>query len=126
MGLALVAAAIVFHWIPVNHDLSLKEGVNVGAPAKVILVCMILYVGFYSSGMGNTAWLSSEFFPLEIRAYGISSPCSTIHRSELTILFRYDDAYNVLLGIQRHCRLHIFDSNGEYHSERGVRFRKFS
>ncbi|KAH0362696.1 general substrate transporter, partial [Aureobasidium melanogenum] len=70
MGLSLILAAIAFHWIPVNHDLTLKAGVSVGVPAKLVLVCMVVYVGFYSSGMGNTAWLSSEFFPMEIRAMG--------------------------------------------------------
>ncbi|KAL9109912.1 MAG: hypothetical protein Q9227_005435 [Pyrenula ochraceoflavens] len=70
MGLFLVAAAVAFHWIPVNHDLTLQENAKVGAPAIVVLVSMICYVGFYSSGMGNTAWLSSEFFPMEVRAMG--------------------------------------------------------
>lgn len=31
---------------------------------------MVFYVGFYSSGMGCTAWMSSEFFPMEVRAMG--------------------------------------------------------
>lgn len=66
---SLAVAAVVFHWIPVNHDLTL-ETTNVGWPAYVVPVCMICYVGFYSSGMGNTAWLSSEFYPIEIRAMG--------------------------------------------------------
>jgi SP family myo-inositol transporter-like MFS transporter 13 len=70
MGLALILAAIAFHWIPVNHVLTLKANASVGIPAKLVLVCMVVYVGFYSSGMGNTAWLSSEFFPMEIRAMG--------------------------------------------------------
>lgn len=56
--------------VPVNHDLTLKNPGVVGAPAIVVLICMIVYVGFYSSGMGNTAWLSSEFFPMEVRAMG--------------------------------------------------------
>ncbi|TKA76957.1 hypothetical protein B0A49_01732 [Cryomyces minteri] len=70
MGLFLVIAAVAFHWIPVNHDLSLKEGTKVGGPAIVVLVSMVCYVAFYSSGMGNTAWLSSEFYPMEVRAMG--------------------------------------------------------
>jgi SP family myo-inositol transporter-like MFS transporter 13 len=69
MALFLALAAICFHWIPVNHDLTLKS-TKIGWPAYVVLVCMIIYVGFYSSGMGNTAWLSSEFFPMEVRAMG--------------------------------------------------------
>jgi MFS transporter, SP family, solute carrier family 2 (myo-inositol transporter), member 13 len=64
MAASLALAAIIFHWIPVNHDLTLKND-HVGWPAYVVLVCMIFYVGFYSSGMGNTAWLSSEFYPME-------------------------------------------------------------
>ncbi|MCJ1259176.1 myo-inositol transporter [Lignoscripta atroalba] len=69
MALFLALAAVCFHWIPVNHDLSLKD-TKVGWPANVVLVCMVFYVAFYSSGMGNTAWLSSEFFPMEVRALG--------------------------------------------------------
>lgn len=67
MALFLALAAVVFHWIPINHDLTLKTD-KVSWPAYVVLMCMILYVAFYSSGMGNTAWLSSEFFPMEVRA----------------------------------------------------------
>jgi len=71
MGAALIAAAILFHWIPVNlKTLELAPGAKLGAPEILVLVCMILYVGFYSSGMGNTAWLSSELFPMEVRAMG--------------------------------------------------------
>ncbi|TVY52323.1 Myo-inositol transporter 1 [Lachnellula cervina] len=69
MALFLALAAVAFHWIPINHDLTLKS-TKVGWPAYVVLASMIIYVGFYSSGMGNTAWLSSEFFPMEVRAYG--------------------------------------------------------
>jgi SP family myo-inositol transporter-like MFS transporter 13 len=69
MTLFLTLAAVAFHWIPINHDLSLAT-TEVGWPAYMVLACMILYVAFYSSGMGNTAWLSSEFFPMEVRAYG--------------------------------------------------------
>lgn len=69
MALFLALAAIIFVWIPVNHDLTLKNS-HVGWPADVVLVCMVFYVAFYSSGMGNTAWLSSEFYPMEVRAMG--------------------------------------------------------
>ena len=69
MALFLTLAAVAFHWIPINHDLTLQTK-KIEWPAYVVLVCMIFYVGFYSSGIGNTAWLSSEFFPMEVRAYG--------------------------------------------------------
>ncbi|CAH0027289.1 unnamed protein product [Clonostachys rhizophaga] len=70
MGLALLVAAVCFKWIPVNKDLSVTTDGSIGWPAIVVLISMVLFVGFYSSGIGNTAWLSSEFFPLEIRAMG--------------------------------------------------------
>ncbi|KAH7157786.1 general substrate transporter [Dactylonectria estremocensis] len=70
MSLALVIAAVCFRWIPINDDLSLAEGAKVGWSAIVVLVSMVFFVGFYSSGIGNTAWLSSEFFPMQVRAMG--------------------------------------------------------
>ena len=69
MALFLAIAAVAFHWIPINHDLTLKSN-DIGWPAYTVLACMVIYVAFYSSGMGNTAWLSSEFFPMEVRSYG--------------------------------------------------------
>lgn len=69
MALFLALAAVAFHWIPINHDLTLQTN-KIEWPAYVVLMCMIVYVAFYSSGIGNTAWLSSEFFPMEVRAYG--------------------------------------------------------
>lgn len=70
MALFLVVAAVAFHWIPIQHDLSLQQGVKIGWPAILVLVSMVMYVASYSSGIGNTAWLSSEFFPMEVRAMG--------------------------------------------------------
>lgn len=70
MALFLVVAAVAFHWIKTNHDLTLVAGAKVGWPAYLVLVSMICYVAFYSSGLGNTAWLSSEFFPQEVRSVG--------------------------------------------------------
>jgi SP family myo-inositol transporter-like MFS transporter 13 len=43
---------VCFHWIPINHDLTLKSS-HIEAPAYLVLVCMVIYAGFYSSGMGN-------------------------------------------------------------------------
>ncbi|KAH8898909.1 general substrate transporter [Thozetella sp. PMI_491] len=70
MGLFLVVAAICFHWIPINHDLTLVEGAVVGWPAIVVLISMVFYVANYSAGVGNTAWISSELYPMEVRAMG--------------------------------------------------------
>ncbi|KAK2608762.1 hypothetical protein QQS21_002751 [Conoideocrella luteorostrata] len=70
MGLALVLAAVCFTWIPINRDLSLAGSPEVGWPAITVLVSMVVYVAFYSSGIGNTAWLGSEFYPMEVRSMG--------------------------------------------------------
>ncbi|KAK2757396.1 myo-inositol transporter [Colletotrichum kahawae] len=70
MGLFLIVAAVAFKWIPINHGLSLGEGATMGPPAIIVLLSMVFFVGFYSSGIGNTAWLSSEFFAMEVRAIG--------------------------------------------------------
>ena len=57
----------------------------VGRPAYIVLACMIIYVAFYSSGMGNTAWLSSEFFPMEFRAYGTTMLTCTCWGSNIIV-----------------------------------------
>ncbi|KAJ5979077.1 general substrate transporter [Penicillium viridicatum] len=65
----LAVAAIGFHWIPVSHNLTLETN-DIGWPAYLLLASMIIFVVFYSLGIGNLAWVSSEFFPTEIRALG--------------------------------------------------------
>lgn len=62
-----MVAAICFHWIPLNHELELTSDRNKWA-ADVVLVCMVVFVAFYSVGAGNIAWMSSEFYPIEVRA----------------------------------------------------------
>ncbi|KAI5925577.1 general substrate transporter [Camillea tinctor] len=70
MGIFLVVAAVAFLYIPINHDLSIDPNAQVGWPANLVLACIVFYVAFYSSGIGNTAWLSSELFPMEVRSMG--------------------------------------------------------
>ncbi|KAJ5261320.1 general substrate transporter [Penicillium angulare] len=69
MAAFLVIAAIGFHSIPTLPDLTL-ETTNIGWPAYLVLASMIIFVVFYSLGIGNLAWVSSEFFPIEIRTLG--------------------------------------------------------
>ncbi|KAJ8129027.1 hypothetical protein O1611_g4606 [Lasiodiplodia mahajangana] len=70
MGFALIVAAVAFIYIPIRHDLTLEPDTVVGWPAKLVLATVVIYVAFYSSGIGNTAWLSSELFPMEVRSMG--------------------------------------------------------
>lgn len=69
MAASLLCAAVCFHWVPLSHELELTASSG-GWAAKVVLACMVVYVAFYSVGAGNIAWMSSEFFPLEVRAIG--------------------------------------------------------
>lgn len=70
MGFFLIIAAVAFSYIPMNKDLTIVEGASIGWQANLVLASMIFFVAFYSSGIGNTAWLSSEFYPLEVRSMG--------------------------------------------------------
>jgi MFS transporter, SP family, solute carrier family 2 (myo-inositol transporter), member 13 len=70
MSAGLLAVAVAFHFIPVNtHTLAL-ENPQVNAPAIVVLVFIIWFVFFYGVSVGNTAWMSTDFFPMEVRAMG--------------------------------------------------------
>ncbi|KAK9418071.1 putative Major facilitator superfamily (MFS) profile domain-containing protein [Seiridium unicorne] len=70
MGVFLIIAAVAFKYIPMTHDLVIVAGANIGWQANLVLASMICFVAFYSSGIGNTAWLSSELFPMEVRSMG--------------------------------------------------------
>ncbi|KZZ98751.1 General substrate transporter [Moelleriella libera RCEF 2490] len=85
MGLALIAAAVCFRWIPINHDLTLAEASGVGWPAILVLVSMVIFVAFYSSGIGNTAWLGSEFFPMQVRSMGTTMLTMTCWGSNIVV-----------------------------------------
>ncbi|KAE8163705.1 general substrate transporter [Aspergillus tamarii] len=70
MSVGLIAIAVAFCFIPVDLDtLDLKSS-TVSPPAIVVLVFIIWFVIFYGVSVGNTAWMSTDFFPLEVRAMG--------------------------------------------------------
>ena len=70
MSAGLLAVAIAFHFIPVNTKTLELEATSVSAPAIVVLVFIIWFVFFYGVSVGNTAWMSTDFFPMEVRAMG--------------------------------------------------------
>ncbi|KAK7705054.1 hypothetical protein SLS57_010251 [Botryosphaeria dothidea] len=70
MSAGLLAVAVAFSFIPVDTStLELREN-QVTAPAIVVLVFIVWFVFFYGVSVGNTAWMSTDFFPMEVRAVG--------------------------------------------------------
>ncbi|KAJ9655969.1 hypothetical protein H2201_008686 [Coniosporium apollinis] len=69
MATCMLVASIAFKWIPVNHDLELESGA-VGWAGILVLVAIIFYVAFFSSGVATIGWIGTELIPLEVRAIG--------------------------------------------------------
>lgn len=70
MSAGLLAVAIAFSFIPVNTKTLELEATTVSAPAIVVLIFIIWFVFFYGVSVGNTAWMSTDFFSMEVRAMG--------------------------------------------------------
>ena len=70
MSAGLLAVAIAFSFIPVNTKTLVLEATSVTPPAIVVLVFIIWFVFFYGVSVGNTAWMSTDFFPMDVRAMG--------------------------------------------------------
>ena len=70
MAAGLFAVAIAFSFIPIDTQTLELEVTTVTAPAIVVLVFIIWFVAFYGVSVGNTAWMSTDFFPMEVRAMG--------------------------------------------------------
>lgn len=70
MSICMLIAAVSFHYIPINLSTLELETDNVGWPGTLVLVTIICYVGFYSSGVATIAWIGTELMPIEARALG--------------------------------------------------------
>ncbi|KAB8228945.1 uncharacterized protein BDW43DRAFT_322490 [Aspergillus alliaceus] len=70
MSVGLIAVAVAFQFIPVDIDTLELKGNGVSPPAIVVLVFIIWFAVFYGVSVGNTAWMNTDFFPLEVRAMG--------------------------------------------------------
>ena len=69
MSICMMLAAVAFHYIPISKDLVVQSD-NVGWPATLVLVAIIIYVACFSSGVATIAWIGTELIPLEVRAVG--------------------------------------------------------
>lgn len=70
MSAGLLAVAVAFSFIPIDAKTLALEATTVSTPAIVVLVFIIWFVFFYGVSVGNTAWMSTDFFPIEVRAMG--------------------------------------------------------
>lgn len=70
MSAGLLAVAVAFSFIPIDAKTLALEVTTVSTPAIVVLVFIIWFVFFYGVSVGNTAWMSTDFFPIEVRAMG--------------------------------------------------------
>lgn len=70
MSASLIAVAVAFSFIPVNTDTLELQTTSVSPAAIVVLVFIVCFVFFYGVSVGNTAWMSTDFFPMEVRAMG--------------------------------------------------------
>ncbi|BCS04954.1 myo-inositol transporter [Aspergillus luchuensis] len=70
MGVGLLAVAVAFLYLPIDLETLEMQEKEVTTPAIVVLVFIIWFVIFYGVSIGNTAWMSTDFFPMEVRAIG--------------------------------------------------------
>lgn len=70
MSAGLLAVAVAFSFIPINRETLEVTSDNIKTPAIVVLVFIIWFVAFYGVSVGNTAWMSTDFFPVDVRAMG--------------------------------------------------------
>lgn len=71
MCASLIAVAVSFHLVPVNQQtLEVPDYAHMSSPTIVVLVFVLLFVISFGVSVGNTAWMSADFFPLEVRSMG--------------------------------------------------------
>ncbi|KAF2737841.1 general substrate transporter [Polyplosphaeria fusca] len=70
MTVCLVIAAVSFSFIPINLKTLEVESNEIGWPGMALIVTIICFVAFYSSGVATIAWIGTELIPIEVRAVG--------------------------------------------------------
>lgn len=70
MSACLLIAAIAFSFIPINLHTLEVESDQIGWPGYLLIVIIICFVGFYSSGIATIGWICTELIPMEVRAVG--------------------------------------------------------
>jgi SP family myo-inositol transporter-like MFS transporter 13 len=75
MSICMIVALIAFKYIPVDLQTLKVESSQVGWPGDLVLVAIICYVAYFSSGVATIAWIGMELIPLEVRAVGVMLVC---------------------------------------------------
>lgn len=70
MSAGLLAVAVAFSFIPIDRETLEVTSDNIRTPAIVVLVFIIWFVFFYGVSVGNTAWMSCDFFSIRVRSMG--------------------------------------------------------
>ena len=70
MSAGLLAVAVAFVYIPVDTTTLALEQTTVSTAAIVVLAFIVMFVLFYGISVGNTAWMSTDFFSQEVRGMG--------------------------------------------------------
>ncbi|KAM0722234.1 hypothetical protein Q7P37_001675 [Cladosporium fusiforme] len=70
MSICMLIAAVSFSYIPIDLSTLEVESTQIGWPGTLVLVTIICYVGFYSTGVATIAWIGTELMPIEARALG--------------------------------------------------------
>ncbi|KAK9321835.1 general substrate transporter [Lipomyces orientalis] len=86
--LTLAIAAVAIHFIPISKDLTV-ESQGMTWAGIVVLVCVILFIAFYSSALGNIPWQGNELFPMEVRSLGTMMLTLTCWGSNIVVSSTY-------------------------------------
>ncbi|KAL1384779.1 myo-inositol transporter [Phyllosticta capitalensis] len=84
MSISLVVAAVAFHYIPVSKDLKI-ETQEVGWPGYLVLTTIIIYIGFFASGVATITWVGTELLPVEVRALGTMTNTGVVWGTNIII-----------------------------------------
>lgn len=80
MSICLVVAAVAFSYIPINLHTLEVESDNIGWPGMLLIVVIILFVAFYSSGVATIAWICSKSNPSTPIPHNGPRPFHTTHQ----------------------------------------------
>ncbi|KAF1971479.1 general substrate transporter [Bimuria novae-zelandiae CBS 107.79] len=70
MFTCLTIAAVAFSYIPIDLKTLQVTSTEIGWPAYLVIAMIIVFIGFYASGIATIAWIGTELIPMEVRAVG--------------------------------------------------------